>query len=453
MIKPSRILVIGGNAAGPAAAAKAKRVNPNADVILFEKTEFISTGTCEMPYVLADEIDDYRKIVFFSPNKFFDEKGVKVLVKNLVEDIDAKSNQIKVKNLTTDEVKTYNYDSLILTTGSQAKQLPHINTDFENVFTLKNIPDLINISEYINNNAVKNVCVIGAGYIGLEVAEALTKKKIEVTVVEKEELPIPGAEQIFREKVLNEIKNNFVKFIGGINNLEPLIIDNKINGLIIDEESFSFDLIISAIGFKPDTYLAEKAKLELGKLGGIKVDEKQRTSNRFIFAAGDNTEVINAVTGKPDYFPLALNAYDGAHVAGENAAGGLKNMLPVVRNISVKIFNQFYAAAGLSSTEAERNNFSIDSVFAVARNKVGVMKDSRKVYGNVIFQKDTGRILGASFLGGAEVSGYSDLLSALIRMKETPKLLAEINYNYTPPLSPFINLLAILGKKFKEKNI
>jgi NADPH-dependent 2,4-dienoyl-CoA reductase/sulfur reductase-like enzyme len=451
MIKPTKIIVVGGNAAGPAAAAKAKRINPNAEVILFEKTNYISTGTCEMPYVLSGEIDDYRKVVFFSPNEFFEEKGVKVFAKHLVEKINASAKQVNVKDLTNEEIKSYGYDALILTTGSKAKVLPQINPDIKNVFTLKNIPDLINILDHLKENKVITAAVIGAGYIGLEVAEALSKKGIEVTILEKELLPLSGAEQIFRENVLSEIEINSIKFIGGISDIEPLIVKDNVVALKIDEDTINFNLVIFAIGFAPDNFLANQIKLELGKFGGIKVDSKLRTSNRFIFAAGDNIELVNAVTGKLDYFPLAASAYDAGHVAGENAAGGLKNFEPVVKNISVKIFDKFFASVGLSSIEAERHNYKVGTITATARNKVAVMKDSQMVTGNIIYDKKTGRILGASFLGGAEVSGYVDLHSVLIKMKQTPKMLADINYNYTPPLSPFVNLLTILGKKFIER--
>ena len=177
MKRPVKIIVVGGNAAGPAAAAKAKRYNPNADVLLFEATEFISTGTCEMPYVLSGEIDDYRQIIFFSPSSFQKEKGVKVFVKHFVQEIDTKRKVIVVKDLTEDKVIEHDYDRLILATGSKAKTLPGFGTQLKNIFTLKNINDLIRLDKYIKENQVKTSIIIGSGYIGLEAAEALNKKK------------------------------------------------------------------------------------------------------------------------------------------------------------------------------------------------------------------------------------------------------------------------------------
>ncbi|MBT8379816.1 MAG: FAD-dependent oxidoreductase, partial [Ignavibacteria bacterium] len=168
MKKQVRIIVVGGNAAGPAAAAKAKRINPNADVILFEASEFISTGTCEMPYVLSGEIDDYRKIVFFSSESFMNKKGVKVFVKHLVEEIDSQKKQVTVKNLLDDQISTFSYDTLILTTGSKARMLPVFDKQVKNIFTFKSVNDLIRINKYLSEGKVKNALVIGSGYIGLE---------------------------------------------------------------------------------------------------------------------------------------------------------------------------------------------------------------------------------------------------------------------------------------------
>jgi len=154
MIKPNKIIVVGGNAAGPAAAARAKRVNPNADVILFEAGNFISTGTCEMPYVLSGEIKDYNEIVFFSSESFFRKKGVKVFINHSVEGIDTKSNEVSVRNIDENELLTFNYDSLILCTGSTARILPQFNAELKNVYTLKNVSDLIGIKDFINKNNV-----------------------------------------------------------------------------------------------------------------------------------------------------------------------------------------------------------------------------------------------------------------------------------------------------------
>jgi NADPH-dependent 2,4-dienoyl-CoA reductase/sulfur reductase-like enzyme len=450
MKNPVRIVVVGGNAAGPAAAAKAKRFNQNTDVILFELTEFISTGTCEMPYVLSGEIDDYRKIVFFSPSSFQEEKGVKVFVKHFVEEINTRKKQVIVKDLTNDKILNYDYDKLILTTGSKAKTLPGFDTQLKNVFTLKNINDLIRINNFVSNEKVSKAIVIGSGYIGIEAVEALVKRNINVQLIEKQSRPLPGADQEFGDEVLKVLINNSINFIGEVNDIEPVISGDRLLGINLGSNFIETDLVLLSVGFEPDAYLARCAGLEIGKSGAIKIDPYLKTSDRFIFAAGDNVEVVSAITGKSDYIPLATNAYEIGHIAGENAAGGNVKYDPFVKNISVKIFDKFFATVGLSTSEAVKNGNEIKVASARARNLVGVMPGSDYVIGKVLADKNSKRIIGGSFLGGKEVSGYADLLSALIKLKIPVSMLSKINYNYTPPLSPFINLLSIIGKKLSD---
>jgi len=449
MKRPVKIIVVGGNAAGPAAAAKAKRYNPIAEVLLFEASEFISTGTCEMPYMLSGDIDDYRKIVFYSPASFQQEKGVKVFVKHFVQEIDTKKKIIIIKDLTDDKILEHSYDRLVLATGSQAKTLPGFDTQLTNVFNLKNINDLIRLDEYVKENQVKTSVIIGSGYIGLEAAEALVIRNIQVKIIERENRPLPDADKEFSDEILKILSQNKVEFIGAVKEVEPVISGDNLVALRIGDKFLETDIILLSVGFEPDTFLAQSAKLELGKSGALKVDQYLKTSNRFIYAAGDNVEILNAVTGKADYIPLATHAYDLGHFAGENAAGGNVKYDPIVKNISVKIFDKFFASIGLSSSEARQNGFEFEESFAKARNIIGVIPGSNYVLGKVLADKNSKRIIGASFLGGKEVSGYADLLSALIKLKAPASTLSKINYNYTPPLSPFVNLLNILGKKFE----
>lgn len=451
MISGKRIIVVGGNAAGAAAAAKAKRVNPNAKVILFEAASFISTGTCEIPYVLSGEINSYEDIVYYSAGTFLNKKGVEVYINHLVESIDRRGKIITVRDLQADKTIIQPYDSLILATGSLARRIPDFYKELKNVFQLKTIDDLIEVKKYIDFNSVHTVTIIGSGYIGIEASEALIKKNLKVILLEKEKLPLPNAETEISNKVLNELENNAVQFIGGIKNIEPFIKEDVVISIKYDDEHIQTDLVLLTAGILPNNTLAERAKLELGKYGGIKVDRKLRTSDRNIYAAGDNIETVNAITGKPDYFPFATYAHAYGHIAGENAAGGSVNAEPIIKNVSVKIFANYFASVGLSSSEGENSRFKTDTVSAEIPNLVKVMPESRNVFGKIIYEIESNRILGGSFFGGKEVSGYSDLIASAIYSKQKIDLLEKVNYNYTPPLSPFINLLSVLGRKASKK--
>jgi NADPH-dependent 2,4-dienoyl-CoA reductase/sulfur reductase-like enzyme len=448
MRKADKIIIVGGNAAGPAAAAKAKRVNPDAEIILFETGNFISTGTCEIPYVLSNEIKNIEDIVFFNPEEFYRQKGVKVFANHFVEEINTREKFVKVQNLKDGTFTNYYYDKLILTTGSSAKKDISVR-DAVNSFTLKNISDLIGVKEYIGSFNVKNVSIIGAGFIGLEAAEALVNIGCSVSLIDKSALPLPSAEpeiQILIKDML--VKDNITFYPSA--EIKPIINQNKISALNINGRIVETELVINAIGISPNVYLAVKANLKLGITGALKVDTRLRTSDFNIYAAGDLIEVTDFITGRPVFLPFASYAYEYGHIAGENAAGGNASASPVISNVGLRLFDKYYVSVGLTSHEAERNNILTDSVTDIQADFASVMPGSGKVFGKIVSEKMSSRLIGASFFGGREVEGFANVISVLIKLRQPARMLAEINYVYTPPLSPLKNLLSSLGKKIKS---
>jgi NADPH-dependent 2,4-dienoyl-CoA reductase/sulfur reductase-like enzyme len=451
MYQPKKIIIVGGNAAGPSAAAKAKRVNPDAEVILFEAGEFISTGTCELPYLLSNEIDDYKKIIFFTPESFQKEKGVKVFNNSFVKGIDRKRKTISVVNKLTNIVNEFDYDKLILTTGSSVIELETLPYSIENVFSLKSVQDYLKIKKFISSQNISNILVIGAGYIGLEVADALNSAGYKVSILEKNTFPLPSADNEIQQLLKDIISKNGINFLPGISKSRFVISNNSMKQFLFDGRFLDFDLVIVSAGVKPNNWLAEEANLKLGNFGGLVVDNRLKTSDPNIFAAGDNIEIQNLISKKRDYIPLATHAHSYGHAAGENAAGGNKIVDPVHLNSTFKFCDNYIAQVGLNQKQTDESFPNSSFVTSVAQNKVKVMPNSKKVFGKVIFDKYSGFILGASFLGAEEVSGYADIIATMIQNKIQAKNLAKIKFNYTPPLSPFVNLLSILGRKIEEK--
>jgi len=451
MLVPKNIIVVGGNAAGPAAAAKAKRVAPNSNIVMFEAGDFISTGTCELPYVLSGEIKDYKRIVFFDALTFEQEKGVKVLTNHLVEKIDRTNKKITVRNLISNQTFDQYYDKLILTTGSKAKQLQQTKLNSDNLFTLKSVKDLLGIQNYLANNHVRKVLIIGAGYIGLESSEAFQKLGYDVTLVDKETLPMPGVDDEVRHLLLDLITKNKIEFYGGIKEIKFGYKENKITSATFEGYTKEYELVLTALGFEPNNILGISAKLSTGKYGGLRVDQKLKTSDPNIFAAGDNIEVINKISGQYDYIPIATFAQQMGHIAGENAAGGNLTVQPVIKNIVVKIFDKILVSVGINSVEAKSYKFNFIPVTSITPNLVKVMPGSENVFGKLLVDKSSLQILGGFFLGGKEVSGYGDLITTFIHNKIKATELSKINYNYSPPVSPFINLLSLLGKKVQKE--
>jgi len=208
--------------------------------------------------------------------------------------------------------------------------------------------------------------------------------------------------------------------------------------------------VIVTIGFKPRTQIGQATLLTLGRLNGFKTDAFLKTNDPNIFSAGDNTEVINFITMKNDYIPLATIAHSMGHTAGDNASGAFVKFLPVIKNIAVKLFDNCYTHVGLTQKEAEEHRFNFEVVSAVAPNLVKVMSNSKPTFGKIIYEKNSKQILGASFFGQQEASGNADIVSMLIQNKIKGSTLYNANFNYSPPCSPFINLLSILGRKINK---
>jgi pyruvate/2-oxoglutarate dehydrogenase complex dihydrolipoamide dehydrogenase (E3) component len=296
---------------------------------------------------------------------------------------------------------------------------------------------------------VKKVVIIGSGYIGLEATDALHNRGISVIILEKFQYPLPSSEIDIQQYTYEMLKQKEISFYGNVDKLKITTTGDYLRSINLDSRLLEFDIILNTIGSMPNVELAKNCGLEIGPKGGIKVDSRLRTSCQDIYAAGDCIEVTNAVTNRPDYFPLATIAHDFGHIAGENAAGGNNKIEPVVKNLSVKIFDKFLVNVGLNSDEAKKEKYLFSSVQEFVPNLIEVMHESDKVFGKIIYEKESKRILGATFFGGKEVSGYGDLISAFIKVKQGADVLASINYNYTPPLSPFVNLLSVLGRNVK----
>jgi len=448
-LKNKKIIIVGGNAAGPAAAAKAKRSDPNSEVILFEKSKFISTGTCELPYILSGEIKNYKDIIFYDSKSFKEEKGVTVYTEYLVTELNRKQKEIYVKCLNTGNNLKFDYDKLILTTGAKVKPFPIFSKDYENIFTLKSVENFLSINNYINTNSVKKVIIIGSGYIGIETAEALNSLGLEVTIIEKFPYPMPQADIEISNLVNEKLQRNKINFYGNVSAFKFSVKDNKVNFINIDSRLIETDMVVLSIGFLPNIDLAVSSKIELGKTGAIKLNNRLQTSDYNIYAAGDNSEVLEYVSNNNMYIPLATIAHSMGHIAGDNAAGGNSFMKPIVRNTAVKIFDTVFAQAGLTESELKQKGIKFNSVSSIHQSLVHVMPNSRKIFGKIIYEINNNYILGASFFGGQESIGYADMISLAIRNKVKVTELKQIDFNYTPPNSPFINIISILSRKVR----
>ena len=344
------IVIVGGRAAGPAAAAKARRENPDAKITMLEAGRYISTGTCEMPYLVSGEISSSEELLFFTAEEFKAHYNVEVLLETKAVNLFPRKKLLQLdKNGVEYEME---YDRLVLATGALNNYHPQVPPEFENVFYIRNIEDtehLLSKGDLTNRRWL----VVGAAYTGLEFAEALRRKGNDVILLDKEKLPASGFDPEIRELIKEALNRNGVEFVGGVSDLKVFSEGNRVRKIQYEGRLRDIDGVIVSIGIRPDSRLAQKAGLELGRKGGIKVDSKMRTSDPYIFAAGDCVELKDRLLGRHVYLPQATLARDGGHVAGANAAGGNEFMYPVVRNSAIRIFDNFAAKIGMCSSSLE----------------------------------------------------------------------------------------------------
>ncbi|MBI4548084.1 MAG: FAD-dependent oxidoreductase [Ignavibacteriae bacterium] len=451
-MKKRRILVVGGLAAGPSAAAKAVRTNPNVEVTLFEAGDTVSYGICEAPYAVAGVIDNEQKLVVYTPERLREERGIEVKTLHRAEQILPTKHQIIVRDLRNHTLVEYTYDKLILATGAQPRQLRVDGEDGRNVFHLSSRDDTVNILRYISSESPSKAVIIGGGYIGMEMAEALRTRGLDVTLIHRHRLPMAGLEQETRERIVDELQKNDVHFV---TNAKAELLqqrnDGKVQHVVTNRGTYEADIVILSLGVEPNVALARTAKIRLGRTGAMNTDDRQQTNIDSIYAAGDCCDVKNIVTGKPMYLPLATVASRAAWVAGENAAGGRAVFKGAIRAIAVKVFGIEVAQVGISSDEAKDAGFHVVTESITAHSKVGIMPDSKKITIKLIIDQRSKRLLGANVYGGDGAVLRANTLGVAIQHKLTIDDIARFDMIYAPPFAPLWDPILIAANQAKKK--
>ena len=316
-----KVLVIGGVAGGATAAARLRRLDEKAEIILFEKGPYVSFAACGLPYFLGGRVvDDHRKLIVRTPEQFLKKNNIDARVNNRVTSIDRENKKVEAEDLSTGKKYTESYDKLIISTGSFPLRPKIPGIDSEGVFTLWNIPDAVKIKEYMSEKGVKRVAIVGGGAIGLEVAENLAESGIEVTIVELSDHLIAPIDADMALPVLKYVMEKGIKVIL---NDGVTAIEKGDSGLMLrlKEIGVGTDMVLMSVGARPQSELAKDAGLVLNERGFIKVDEYMSTSDPDIYAVGDVTEVKNFITGKPASIALAGPANKQGRTAADNMAG------------------------------------------------------------------------------------------------------------------------------------
>jgi len=425
-----RIVIIGAVAAGTSAAAKARRNSEDSEIVIYEKDNFISYSGCGMPYYIGGEVESAGELTPRDPAFFKSKYNVDIHTLHEVVSILPDEKKVSVRNLSTDEVFTDYYDRLVLATGARAVIPPIKGTDFEHVFTLRNINDMNQIKNFIDSHRPQSAVIVGTGFIGLEVCENLQKLGINVTMIEKLSQVTPGLDSDMAVYVEEHLKSKGVSVVTG-SSIEE-ITEKAV--ILSDSTEVAADVVLPSTGVRPNSELAKSAGIELGVTGAIKVNRRMETSQKDIYACGDCIEQFHVVTGKPVYRPLGSTANKTGRIAGDSMTGGNLEFRGILGTGIFKIFDMTVAQTGLSEREAHELGYGVEVCHNIKPNKPEYMGGKEMVIKGIA-DNVTGRLLGAQIIGFEGVDKRIDVFVTAITFKAMVEDLFHLDLAYAPPFS------------------
>jgi NADPH-dependent 2,4-dienoyl-CoA reductase/sulfur reductase-like enzyme len=447
------LVIVGGVAAGTKAASRARRLDPEMEITVYQEEPEPSISECGLPYLLSGVVGRREELVARTPERFA-KQDIEVLVRHRVEKLDAAGKRLSVRDLAAGEAFEDIYDRLVVATGARAVLPPIPGADLDGVFKLRFLTDSDEVRRYTEEHSPKRAVVVGGGYIGLEVAENLCRIGMEVSLIE-------GADRValaygleVSERVEAELAKHNVKAYTG-EKVEEFVGEGRIRGVRFGGTELETDLVIVGVGIKPCVDLAEEAGAEIGPTGAIRVDEHMRTSLPDVWAAGDCVETTHLVSGGPVWVPLGDTANQMGRVAGTNAATGHDGVeFPGVLGTGIfKVFDLGVGKTGLSEREAEDAGFEVVSAEIEVYDRAAYYPGAGKVFLKLIANGSTGRLLGAESAGtGADK--LTDICATAIWGKLSYPDLINIDLAYSPPygpaLSPVIQAATILSGTFER---
>lgn len=438
--RPLRIVIVGGVAGGASAAAKARRTNEHAEITLFERGPHVSFANCGLPYYVGGDIAKRDALLLQTPDTFWRRFAVKVHVHHEVVHIDRQGKQVQVRNVLTDEKSWHPYDKLILSPGAGAivPQLPGLPA--RNVFTVKTVPDSDAILAWLQDAGPTHAVVAGAGFIGLETAEALHRRGLHVTVVELQPQVLPAFDPDMAAFVQAQLQRQGIAVITG-HALAGFETEQRDGATVVrsarldDGTVLAADVVVLSIGVRPELRLARDAGLAIGATGGIAVDDRQRTSDPDIYAAGDAVEVVHRVTGLKVRMPLAGPAGKQGRVAGANAAGGDLRFPGALGTAIVETMGITAAKTGLSEREALAAGYDVQVTQTHSLDHAGYYPGASLLHIKLVADRQTHRLLGGQIVGEAGVDKRADVLATALQARMTVLDLEELDLAYAPQFS------------------
>ncbi len=440
MKTPRKIIVVGGVAGGASAATKARRVDEQAEIHIFERGPYISFANCGLPYFIAGEIKDRQKLIVMTPESLWARSRIHAHVNHEVLSINRTAKTVVVKGPGGGE-QTWPYDKLILSQGAKPIVPPLPGVESGHVFTLRDIPDMDRIARFLDERQPQNAVVIGGGFIGLEMAEAFHHRGMKVTVVEKSPHILPLLDPDMAAHLQNELRSGHFDFKVGAEASAFTAHSVKFK----DDSELPADLVLLSVGVKAEVELAKSAGLEIGVTGGVKTNGRMESSDPDIYAVGDAAETTHALTGARTRIALAGPANRQGRIAGANAAGA-KMIYPGALGTSiVRILNMTVGFTGLNSAQATKAGFTFFTSLTRDNSHAHYYPGSKPLMIKLVAEEGTGRLLGAQVLGEVGVDKRVDVLATAIAGKMSVFDLEQLDLAYSPPFGSANDPVNIAG--------
>ncbi|MFP4195127.1 MAG: FAD-dependent oxidoreductase [Desulfosalsimonas sp.] len=429
-----KLVVIGGVAGGATAAARARRLNEHAEIVVFERGPYISFANCGLPYYIGEVIKKRDDLMVTDAESFLKRYNIDVRPNCEVTDIDSQNREVVIHCHQTGQKYRESYQRLILSPGAEPVRPAFARgVDDESVFTLRSIPDTDRIKAYVDENKPERAVVVGGGFIGLEMVENLAFREVEVTVLEKMDQVMPPLDYEMASLVHAHFGEKKVdcRFNDGVESMEKTG-----DALVVKTESgeeIKCDMVVLSIGVRPETGLARKAGLKIGETGGIEVDDTMRTSDPYIYAVGDAVEIRQRVTGRNTLIPLAGPANKQGRIAADNAMGRCSVFRGSAGTCAVKVFDLTAAATGVNEKTLKQYGIPYQAGYTHSGSHAGYYPGSETMAVKLLFSPGTGRLLGAQAVGKLGVDKRIDVLATAVYAGMTVFDLEEIDLCYAPP--------------------
>lgn len=434
-----KLVVIGGNGAGLTAASRAKRIRPGMDVLVLEQSGYISYSICGAPYFIAGTVPRADDLVRFSPETLWSERGIRALLGARAVEIQPSMRRVIYTDVRTQKTETVGFDHLIIATGYKARRNGMEGSGLKSAYSLVQLEDSLRLHAALAQGSARRAVIVGAGYIGLEMAEALRTRGLSVCMIEKESTVMGGIDSEISERIEAELTRHGVQLI---KSQTVRAVEGDATGKATtvrygpDRGTTEADLVLLDIGVQPNVELAAASGIALGRTGAIAVSDRMETNYSGIYAAGNCAEAKHIVSGAAVIDALGTVAAKQGRVAGENTAGWKTRFIGVVGTCVVKVFNLAVARVGLTQREAENLGFKTVSAVITDRTITGYYPGGHEIMIKVVVDADTRRLLGAQLAGGGEVAKRADVIATILTNRMRVDEAAQLDLSYTPPYAP-----------------